>query len=113
MTESRAIEKIPANELDLLLFTFLISIRKKNGPEYEPGTLSGFQRSFQRTYMKKEVWLTFLRIMSSPSPERYSLLQNERTWWNYPNATRELTEAGEYALFENNQLGVNLQAKNW
>ena len=51
--------------------------------------------------------------MSSPSPERYSLLQNERTWWNYPNATRELTEAGEYALFENDHLGVNLQAKNW
>ena len=42
LKESRAIA-IPANELDLLLSKFFISIRKQNGTEYEPGTLSGFQ----------------------------------------------------------------------
>jgi len=40
LKESRAIEDIPANE-------HLISVRKQNGTEYKPGTLSGFQRSFQ------------------------------------------------------------------
>ena len=35
---SRAIENIPANELDLLLSKFFISVRKTNGTEYEPTT---------------------------------------------------------------------------
>ena len=34
---------ISANELDLLLSQIFISVRKQNGTEYEPGTLSGFQ----------------------------------------------------------------------
>ena len=40
LKESRAIENIPANELDLLLSKFFISacIKKKNGTEYEPST---------------------------------------------------------------------------
>ena len=48
LKESREIETIPANELDLLLSKFFISDRKQNGTEYEPATLSGFRRSFQR-----------------------------------------------------------------
>ena len=47
--ESRAIENIPANVLDLLLSKFFIPVRKQNSTD---GTsrvlLSGFQRSFQR-----------------------------------------------------------------
>ena len=35
--------KTPANELELLLSKIFISVRKQNGTEYEPGTLSGFQ----------------------------------------------------------------------
>jgi len=71
--------------------------------------------------MKKEVCLTFLRITGSPSPQRY-LLPNERTRFgkekgNCPNATRELTEGEEDALFENGQLGVqdpkSLQKALW
>ena len=38
LKESRAIENIPANELDLLLSKFFISVRKQNGTEYEPTT---------------------------------------------------------------------------
>ena len=36
LKESRAIENIPANELDLLLSKFFISVRKPNCTEYEP-----------------------------------------------------------------------------
>ena len=36
--ESRAIENIPANELDLLLSKFFTSARKQNVTEYEPDT---------------------------------------------------------------------------
>ena len=59
--ESRAIENIPANELDLLLSKFFISVRKQNGTEYEPGTLSGFQRTFQRYLHEKGSLINILR----------------------------------------------------
>lgn len=45
--ESRAIEKIPANVLDLLLSKFFVSVCM-----YELGTLSGFQQSFQKEAAK-------------------------------------------------------------
>ena len=51
--EPRAIENIRTNELDLFLSKFFISVRKQNGTEYEPGTLSGFQRRFQRYLHEK------------------------------------------------------------
>ena len=38
LKESRAIENIPANELDLPLSKFFIYVRKQNGTEYEPTT---------------------------------------------------------------------------
>ena len=44
LKESRAIENIPANELDLLLSKFFI--HKQNGTEYEPGTLKRLPAKF-------------------------------------------------------------------
>ena len=87
LKESRAIENIPANELDLLLSKFFMSVHKQNGTEYEPGTLSGFQRSFQRYLHEKGS----LRITSSLSPERY-LLPNERTWFGKEKETVQMPQ---------------------
>ena len=47
---------IPANELDLLLSKIFISVRKQNGTEYEPGTLSGFD--FFLTQTKRRFLIT-------------------------------------------------------
>ena len=47
LKESRAFENIPDTELEILSSNFFISDRKQNGTEYEPDTLSGFQRCFQ------------------------------------------------------------------
>ena len=44
--ESRAIENIPANVLDLLLSKFFIPVRKQNGTEYEPGTFKWLPAKF-------------------------------------------------------------------
>ena len=63
LKESRAIENIPANELDF----FFISVRKQYGTEYEPRTLSGFQQSFQCHLKTKSVLLLQHRKMSSQS----------------------------------------------
>ena len=121
LKESRAIENIPANELDLLLSKFFISVRKQNGTEYEPGTLSGFQRSFQRYLHEKGSLINILKDNEfSKSREvlaakRKNLVRQGKG--NCPNATRELTEAEEDALFENGQFGVqdpkSLQRALW
>ena len=47
------VESLPASELDHLLCKFFMNIRKKNGEEYEPDTISGFQRSIQRYLSEK------------------------------------------------------------
>ena len=41
-------EDISPEELNSLLAHFFIKIRKLNGEEFEPGTLTSFQRSFDR-----------------------------------------------------------------
>ena len=46
--ETRAIEEIPAEELNSLLCHFFVKVRKLNGEDFEPGTLTSFQRSFDR-----------------------------------------------------------------
>ena len=121
MKECRAIKNLPANELDLLLSKFFISVRKQDGTEYEPSTLSGFQRSFQRHLHEEGSLINILKDNEfSKSREvlaakRKNLVRQGKG--NRPNATRELTEAEEDALFENGQLGVqdpkSLQRALW
>ena len=121
MKESRAIEDKPANELDLLLSKFFISIRKQNGTEYEPGTLSGFQCSFERHLHEKGSLINILEDSKfSKTREVLAATRKNLVWQgkgNCPNATRELNEAEEDALFENGQFGVqdpkSLQRALW
>ena len=46
--EERKIDEIPLEELDKLLCHFFIQVKKTNGEDYEPDTLTSFQRSFDR-----------------------------------------------------------------
>ena len=48
INERRPMEDIPPGELNSLLAHFFIKVRKLNGEEFEPGTLTSFQRSFDR-----------------------------------------------------------------
>ena len=103
--ESRAIKNTPANELDLILSKFFISVRRQTGTEYESGTLSGFQQSFQRYLHEKGSLINILRD-NEFSKSREVLAANRKNLvrqgkGNCPNATGELTEAEEDALFEN------------
>ena len=121
LKESRALENIPAKELDLLLPKCFNSVRKQDGTEYEPCTLSGFQRSFQRHLHEKGSLINILKDNEfSKSREvlaakRKNLVRQGKG--NHPNATRELTEAEEDALFENGQFSVqdpkSLQRALW
>ena len=46
--ENRELEVIPSFELNKLLCSFLMTIRKKNGDEYEPCSLTSLLRSIDR-----------------------------------------------------------------
>ena len=48
INERRPMEDIPPEELNSLLAHFFIKVIKLNGEEFEPGTLTSFQRSFHR-----------------------------------------------------------------
>ena len=45
--ETRALEKIPSEELNILLCRFFMDVRKKDGGVYEPGSLASLLRSIQ------------------------------------------------------------------
>ena len=51
--ETRPIEVIPSNELDLLLSRFFMNAKTRQGKEYEPSSLKGFQTSVAR-YLKSK-----------------------------------------------------------
>ena len=46
--EAREIENIPPSELDRLLCLFFINIKKQDGTQLDPSTLTSFHRSFAR-----------------------------------------------------------------
>ena len=54
-------ESLPASELYYLLCKFLMNIRKKNGEEYKPDTISGFQRNIQRHLSEKRFLVNILK----------------------------------------------------
>ena len=48
INESRQIENIPPDELNVLLCRFFMDIKKKDGKQYEPTSLTSLHRSLQR-----------------------------------------------------------------
>ena len=52
--KNEKIESLPGSELDHLLAKFFLNARRKNEEEYEPATVSNFQRSIQRYLGEKK-----------------------------------------------------------
>ena len=74
LKESRAIENIPANELDLLLSKFFISVRKQNGTEYELGTKTRLLQPNSMTQTRRRFLITPLErpVMEDFSKQTFS-----------------------------------------
>ncbi|VDI12119.1 Hypothetical predicted protein [Mytilus galloprovincialis] len=51
--EFRELQMIPFKELDAILARFYLGVRNKEGQEYEPDTLTGFQNSIESFLSKK------------------------------------------------------------
>ena len=84
---------IPAPDFDKLLCSFFKDLRKKDGSDYEPGTVSSFQKSIQRHITEKKQPFNILkddafsRSRSVLAAKRKSLVKEGRG--KKPNASRE------------------------
>lgn len=112
--ESRKLEAIPCDELNLLLCAFFKDIRKKNGDEYEPGTLTCLQRSIQRHLRIQGDEFKLSREVLCAKRKQ---LVVERGKGNRPRASREVSDVEEDKLFAEGEFGehnpVALQRTVW
>ena len=116
------IESLPASELDFLLWNFFLNARKKNGEEYEPATVSSFQRSIQRYLSEKKYPFNILKDNEFEksrkvlAAKRKSLV-HEHGKGNKPQAAQAIDEDEEDTLFEAGEFGdsnpVALQRTMW
>lgn len=54
--ESRDIHQISPSELDAILANFILTVRKKDGGDFEPSTLRSIISSVDRKLKNDEVW---------------------------------------------------------
>ena len=118
----RKTESLPASELDHLLSKFFLNARKKNGEEYEPATVSSFQRSIQRYLSEKKYPFNILKDNEFEksrkvlAAKRKSLV-HEHGKGNKLQAAQAIDEDEEDALFEAGEFGdskpVALQRTVW
>ena len=91
-------------DLDKLLCSFFKDLRKKDGSDHEPDTVSSFQKSIQLHITEQKLPFNILkddafsRSRSVLADKRKNLVKEGRG--NKPNASRELTDKGEAKLFE-------------
>ena len=89
---------------------FFLNARKKNGEEYEPATVSSFQRSIQRYLSEKKYPFNILKDNEFEksrkvlAAKRKSLV-HEHGKGNKPQAAQAIDEDEEDALFEAGEFG--------
>ena len=107
--EVRRLSEIPPATLNELLGQFFVKIRKKDGAEYEPDTLTSLQRSIARKLKEQGskfnilIDKEFQWSRDALYAKRKELVGQGRG--NKPNACREVTLDEENKLFETGQFG--------
>ena len=102
---------IPATTLDKLLSKFFKDVRKHNGREYEPDSISSFQKSKQRHLRELKPPFNilqdeeFCRSREVLAAKRKYLVKQGRG--HKPNAFRKLTTEEEEKLFESGEFGCH------
>ena len=109
VNERRKLEDIPASELNRLLSNFFVSVRKQNGENYEPSSLTDFQRSIDRhlKYMDKEDSILndkqYEGSRQAIEAKRKELRRKGKG--RRQNAAQPLTEGEENSLWSIGELG--------
>ena len=108
--ETREIAEIPPVELNELLSEFILSVRTKEGQEYEPSSLRGMVASFER-HLKRKSYpvsiindLAFEKLRKTLQSKQKQLKKQGRG--NKPNASVALTEDEIKLLFDKGLLGM-------
>ena len=107
--EKTEIENLSAESLNEKFRTFLLSVRKKDGSEYEPTTLRGFLCSLDRYLRQKN---SNLNVNSGPQFAKCREVLKAKQlkglgYGNKPNASDELTDEDINKLFDCSLLGVH------
>ena len=109
VNEGRKLEELTPSELNHLMGHFFISVKKKNGEEYEPGSLTSYQRSIDR-YLRdagREISILTDREFEGSrralEAKRKDLRREGKG--RRQNAAEALTEGDEKCLWESGQLG--------
>ena len=111
VNETRTIENIPEQELDKVLAHFFLNVRKTNGDEYEPDTLTSMLRSFDRFLREKEKQYSiltdrqFTKVREALSSKRKQLRRTGKG--QKPNKALGLSENQIQKLWDEKQLGYH------
>ncbi|CAH3186834.1 unnamed protein product, partial [Porites evermanni] len=98
-------ESLPASELDHFLSKFFLNAHKKNREEYEPATVSSFQRSIQRYLSEKKYLFNILKDNEFEKSTKVlaakpKSLVHEHDKGNKLQAAQAINKLKEDALFE-------------
>ena len=109
--EKRQIEQIPPNQLNEVLSMFILSVRKKDGEEYEPATLRSIVSSIDR-HLKNNYYPTSIISGEEFFQTRNVLMKKQKSLkkqgkGNRPNAASPLTDTQIDKLWGNGQLGMS------
>ena len=120
--KNEKIESFPASELDRLLANFFLCAHSKNGEEYEPATVSSFQRSIQRYVIETKYTFNILKDNEFEKSRKVlaaklKSLVHEHGKGNKLQAAQTIDEDDEDAHFETGEFGdsnpVALQRTVW
>ena len=109
--ETREINTIQADELDNYIGSFLLSIRKANGEQYEPDTVTSYHRGIDR-YLRDRKYPFSLVVDKEFATSRAVLASKRKELkqkgkGNRPNASTPLSKGEEKALKDKNCVGLN------
>ena len=109
--EQREVQNIPVPELNELLSEFILTVRTKEGKEYEPTSLRGMIASFERFLRRKNYEasiikdLAFEKTRKSLKSKQKQLKKQGRG--NKPNASVPLTDEEKQVLYDKGLLGIS------
>ena len=110
--KNRELCEIPADELNLVLCKFFKTVKKLDGAQYEPVSLTCFQRSVQRSLNERGSDMKIIdggkfKLSREVLSAKRRQIFVEHGKGNKPNAVRELTEGEEDKLFGCSEFGTS------
>ena len=109
--EQRKIEEIQPEELNRCVSELILSVKRKDGQDYEPSSLRGLFSSFNRYLKERKYSASIIEDIvfdqARKCLEARSKQLKKEGKGNKPNATEALTDVEENILYEKNLLGIS------